>query len=94
MSELTVKIAFDEKSAVWGTWDSQVPGLTAFDSSKDGLLDQIEKVTPLLLDLSAESTQLPPDKEYDVVVIEQTPPVFVEQSSDRPSHRLRSFHFS
>jgi hypothetical protein len=94
MSELTVKIAFDEKSKVWGTWDSQVPGLTAFDSSKDGLLDQIEKVTPLLLHLSAKSTRLPPDKEYEVVVIEQTPPVFVEQPSARPSYRLRSFHFS
>ena len=94
MSDLTVKISFDEHSKVWGTWDSQVPGLTAFDYSKEGLLNQIEEVTPELLRLSASSTRLPPDKEYHIVVIEQPPPLFVEQPSDRPSKTLLSFHFS
>jgi hypothetical protein len=92
MSELTVKIAFDEKSKVWVTWDSQVPGLTAIDGSRDGLLDQIEKVVPELLDMNRESTLLPPDNQYDIMVVEQTPPIFVEQPATSSSHLSRSFH--
>ncbi len=94
MSQLTVKIAFDTEAKVWATWDSQVPGLTAIDPSKAGLLDQIEKVVPELLELSQNSSRLGRDKQYDIVVVEQAPPTYVEQPTTTESHTLRHFALS
>jgi hypothetical protein len=85
MRELQVKIAFDQQANVWVTWHSQVPGLTAIDATRDGLFDQIEKVVPELLDLSRESTRLPRDNLYDIVVFEQPP------DETHPPTRFKSF---
>jgi hypothetical protein len=94
MSKLTVKIAHDQRANVWVTWASEVPGLTAIDETKPGLVDQIQKVVPELLNLSRESTRLHRDNEYEIVIVDQTPPVSSEQILTSPAYVYKSFHVS
>jgi hypothetical protein len=58
MHNLQVRIIFDQAANVWVTSESQVPGLTAIDATKDGLLEQIEMDSPELLEMSQQSTLL------------------------------------
>ena len=74
MRELTVKIARDPLADVWVTWASEVPGLTAIDKTKGGLISQIRTVAAELLQLSRESSRLQSDRDgkYNVIVLEQS----------------------
>jgi Mg2+/Co2+ transporter CorB len=70
METLNVRIGFDNEAGVWVTERSQVPGLTAIDDTREGLLRQVHDVTPELLQLSVGSGRIETSPSYEVRILE------------------------
>jgi hypothetical protein len=70
MKVLNVRIGFDNEAGAWVTERSEVPGLTAIDYTREGLLRQVHDVTPELLERSVGSGRIETSPSYEVRILE------------------------
>lgn len=70
MEKLEVRFGFDRETEVWVTDRSEVPGLTVENGTRDGLLSQVQEVTPELLLMSVGSGRIEAGNAYEIQVSE------------------------